>query len=842
MRLEKAAWHNMGPHRDWTLDLTELDPSIKVIALVGKNGRGKSYSMESAIPGACYGAMPTQGTVPARAMAADSWQESTLVHGGERYRIKRMVNAATAKRNSEVLVTKDDGSGRFVPAYEGGTGVNLFKAWAARHLPDPDVVFASIFAAQQSEGFVKMSSGDRIGVILRVLGVAKFERMAEAARKRKSAAADQLAALGRRIADIRGGSKGVVACEADLAVATEAVAELRHAASEAEAAVAAGKERDAEVRVLTAQRDAAVRELAALRQQLEEASKQRAETEVKVRNNRAVLADAENIRKAAASVVQLEQQLRAHETALVKAQAELDALRARARDAGARAEAATVRANRARARAADAPKVQAAKDALGGLRDELAEADAQLAKHTAKLDELTSAHVAGADERASALRAGLVQVADLDPDVHYLHDARELAQGAVAADDEALAAAQQTPILVRETRERIATARAHQLAARAALDAAERLAARSAEVDSAEQELREATSEVQSLLPGAPARDEAARAEEAFVELTNAIAANQQMQAALRPLASKVAPLDNAEARLAALLPVLEQQEAEVARLETAIAALPPLAEVPGRPDLMRLEDAADRAHTALRAAEGTVSRAQAALERAREVETQVAGLEAEAAAAQTVLERASRLALDLGRDGIQSAEVDSAGPELTELINDLLHTCQGPRFTVSVETQRASADGKKTIEECNIRVIDTVAGTDKEIAEHSGGERVILGEAVSLALTMLACRRAGWDRPTLIRDESAAALDPGNARAWVAMMRRAVELTGADRLLFVSHSPEVVEMADAQIEVGAQPEPHPKRELVRFGSEEANRRLAALGEHPNVMPSRGAA
>jgi exonuclease SbcC len=703
-----------------------------------------------------------------------------------------------------VLCQVDDGTGRFVPAYEGGTGIKLFKAEAARRLPDPDVLFASIFAAQQSEGFVKMSSGDRIGVILRVLGVAKFERMAEAARKRKAVAADQLAALGRRIADIRGGSKSVAACEAELASTAEAVTELRRAAGEAAAAVAAGKDRDAEVRVLVAQRDAAVRELAALQQQLGEAQRQLTDTAIKVRNNRAVLADAENIRQAAASVARLEQQLRTHETALVKAQADLDALRARARDAAARAEAATVRANRARARAADAPKVQAAKDALVGLRDELAEADAELAKHTAKLDELTSAHVAGADERASALRAGLVQVATLNLEEHDVHDARELAQGAVAADDEALAAAQQTPILVRETRERIAAACARQLAARASLDAAERLAARSAEVDSAEQELREATSEVQGLLAGAPARDEADRAEETVVELTNAIAAHQQMLAALRPLASKVAPLDNAEARLAALLPVLEQQAADVARLEAAIAALPALDVVPVRPNLPAFQASLESAQQALRGAEQAVTRAEQALEASRAVEAKVADLEAEAAATQTVLERASRLALDFGRDGIQSAEVDSAGPELTELINDLLHTCQGPRFTVSVETQRVSADGKKTLEECNIRVIDTVAGTDKEIAEHSGGERVILGEAVSLALTMLACRRAGWERPTLIRDESAAALDAGNARAWVAMMRRAVELTGADRLLFVSHSPDVVDMADAQIEVGA--------------------------------------
>jgi ABC-type lipoprotein export system ATPase subunit len=66
----------------------------------------------------------------------------------------------------------------------------------------------------------------------------------------------------------------------------------------------------------------------------------------------------------------------------------------------------------------------------------------------------------------------------------------------------------------------------------------------------------------------------------------------------------------------------------------------------------------------------------------------------------------------------------------------------------------------------------------------------------------MLACRRAGVKGPTLIRDESGAALDPQNARNYVAMLRRAAELVGASHVLFVSHSPEVQELADARIVV----------------------------------------
>ena len=52
------------------------------------------------------------------------------------------------------------------------------------------------------------------------------------------------------------------------------------------------------------------------------------------------------------------------------------------------------------------------------------------------------------------------------------------------------------------------------------------------------------------------------------------------------------------------------------------------------------------------------------------------------------------------------------------------------------------------------------------------------------------------------MRDETGAALDPINARAYVAMLRRAAEIVGASHVLFVSHNPDVQELADARIVV----------------------------------------
>lgn len=795
MRLESASWHNSGPFADWSLDLTALDPAQKVIALTGINGKGKSYCMESAIAGGFYRTMPTQGTVAGRATAADSWQKSTFVHDGKRYTIKHLVNAAAKSRPSETIVTDENGK----PVYEG-TGVKLFDGWAAKHLPDHDVLFASLFAAQQSEGFVKMSSGDRIGIILRVIGVARYERMAAAARKRRDAGAEKLDGLVKRIGDIRGGSPTVEECEAQLATARQTVAAFESSVEERRTALAAGKEADAQARVAMAQREAAIRELAELRRQLDEVTTKRGPVALRFATERAVLAESESIRAASAEVTLLEAALKLDEASLAVAKAEAEAALAPWLDVNQRQAALVQRGERAKSRLKDAAAVQSAKTELPGIRDAVDEGKTEVARIVEQLEEAQAAHVAGADERVTALRSGLTKIVSSE----QLEEAVSLGREALETDDTAVALAQTLPARKLELKERLTAARDRLVVAERQLADAERLAARSADVDSAEVDLTEARAEYKILTDSYAAAGEAGKAKQAAVaELVAKVNGQRAALARVQPLAAKLPALASAEARVAELEPQLAAFDADVARLEATIAALPALPAEPQRPNLVVLEGQLERAEALLRFERDGVAKLEQSLEASKVVDSKVAELEAERAAVEAELGIDTRLAIDLGRSGLQSAEVDSAGPELTELVNDLLRTCHGSRFTVSVDTQRLSGDGKKTIDECLISVIDAEKGTEKEVREHSGGERVILGEAISLALTMLACRRAGFDRPTLFRDESAAALDPANARAWVAMMRRAVELTGADRLLFVSHSPEVVEMADAQIPVG---------------------------------------
>ena len=99
--------------------------------------------------------------------------------------------------------------------------------------------------------------------------------------------------------------------------------------------------------------------------------------------------------------------------------------------------------------------------------------------------------------------------------------------------------------------------------------------------------------------------------------------------------------------------------------------------------------------------------------------------------------------------------------------------------------------------------VRDEITGSEREAHTFSGGERVLIGAGVANAVAVLACQRGGIEGPVLVRDESGAALDPENERAWVAMLRQTATLTGASRLLCVTHSPSLRALCDGTLWVG---------------------------------------
>lgn len=850
MRLRSCTFHNFGPFGDFKLDLEALDPAAKFVALVAPNGAGKTFCVETAMAGACYRKMPTNGSLVKRATARDSWVESR-VHFGQDLKIKHLVDSGTG--DSAVLVTNDNDQ-PLLPT----TSVAKFDVWAKRFLPDPDVFFSSIFAAQQSEGFVKMGSAERIDVILRVIGVARIERMAKAARARRDKASTDLQALLGRTTDARGDVPTVEAAEQALAAAIDADELqgrlLRKARQDLESVEAEARRVEEEAKraaELAAKRTTAVAALAAQRDAL-------AKLEERLKNNRAVLEQSDSIRAARAELDVLAEldaslaldladigkpfdqaagviaaELAEQRQAAARAEADVRAAKGGLDAANAAVRAAADRVKRAGERLVDEAKVAESVEALAGSLAAVEGCQANVSRLESTLQSLRDQRLASAGERIDALRGGLARIETELDDGSEATLLGSIASNTLGNDDASIALANGLPALVSKGTEAVAEAKAalgvleqsHARHERLAARAPEMVAARAelAAALDAEQTAAAATEDAQAqhadasidldiertTLGDIEARKatEAARRAELEPPAKAAIVANQQAAAARRavlvPFAAKYDHLVAADARIAELEPQLAPARAEFVRLESEVASAAPASELPSpAPDVAAFKKSSEDFERASKAAHGAVAVAQQKLTDAQAVDGRLASLESERAQLEADLADWTRLSLDLGRTGLQSAEVDSAGPELTELVNDLLRNCHGPRFTVSVETQRVDSTGHKLVDECRIQVIDTVRGTEKEIREHSGGERALLGEAVGLALTMLACRRAGFERPTLIRDESASACDPENARAWVSMCRRAIEFTGADRMIFISHSDEVVAMADARIEL----------------------------------------
>ena len=161
-------------------------------------------------------------------------------------------------------------------------------------------------------------------------------------------------------------------------------------------------------------------------------------------------------------------------------------------------------------------------------------------------------------------------------------------------------------------------------------------------------------------------------------------------------------------------------------------------------------------------------------------------------------------LAWGLGPNGIQAFEIDAAGPRVSTIANDLLLACYGPRFTLSIKTLKELSSREGVKEDFEVHVWDEANGIEHgSIDALSGGERVIVDEALRNALALFARERSGGSPiETLYRDEPDAALSESHGARYALMLRRAREIGGFHQLLWVTHSPNAREIADAEIHV----------------------------------------
>jgi exonuclease SbcC len=773
-----------------------------LIALVGPNGAGKTTVLESVIA-ALYRSFPSRPGWYEHMHGRDSFLEVLFEEGGSEIRVRTQVD--TERRTTEQFVFVDGASVTTGRAAEAAGEVE-------RRFGSLDLLLASVVSAQNKAGnFLLMARSARKELFAELLGLGRLQVLHEAARDRRTGAQVELERARGALAQIDAQLAGKADAEAAVEQARlhqEDIAGRLATAREEEAAATSALERaktsGERLAALLSARDSAARALAGADQALKDAiasgTKARQEAARRRETNEALARDVEAQEKRAnerhtAGAKAIDAR-RARLEATLAERPELEAAAARIKDLDAEritledADIVQVAAERKRdlAEGALVAADLRVEDAEGRLVDE----QARLAEEAKLLGRVPCTAEAGWKGRAYET----IDLAGTCPLLKAAQDAKargpqlkvdpalvEAARSAQAAFDTAVEVANSAtlacdPIRMTEIQHELTAQRAK--AARAAA-----LEQAAADLKGLAGDLKRVNEERSHELKAAAGRRERLAAEASAIEedLKKALG-----EAIGRETTARVR-VDEARERS---LKAEREYQAVASDGQTVPQAEAGLSVARERRygTERELRDA-DKAHATTTATLDALAKHEAVLPGAqaevRDAEEQVG--------AWLLLEQA------LGKDGIQALEIDAAGPEVARLCNELLEACYGPRFSISFETLREKKSKAGEFSEAfEVRVRDR--GQERPVEALSGGEKVIVGEAIGLAIAILNARKNSIRWETLIRDETSGALDPENAQAYVEMLRRALSLGGFRNVLFVAHQTEVVERADVRLVV----------------------------------------
>jgi len=517
-----------------------------------------------------------------------------------------------------------------------------------------------------------------------------------------------------------------------------------------------------------ARRDAAITGLAQHGTLVAAAMTQRDVAETSLRDLAAALAD---IDAAERDVRRIETELGSHKARFDRARG----ARATALDSIERAtrvlseapavEAATAKAATARARVAE---LEAAEDARDQALTVLAAAEERLRASQHEHDQAVRALEARRERARAAVAALEDQQAHLDlvtcPNCEHRFEADpgdvagrlEAARG-VARDAESVVVAEPRHLArdraaaeaARATLERAPSDRAALQEARSELLAHERTAARAGEIEAAR------TAE----------RDGRAHVAAAEVEIEAVKVEGRQANEAL--VAARARVEAGAELRRAR-----EAAEAELASAREVLAAL-------------------EQARTQLEVAKAA---AIADLERRAALESERGALEASLVTTTRAIERLRCLVAAYGAGGVPARIIEGTVPELEGHVNDVLDELR-PGMTLSIRAQRARKGGDGLVETLDLVVRD--AAGERPLGLFSGGERMSVSLAIAVGLSRLVARRAGTAIRTLLVDEPDG-LDGDSRRALGQALRVLAHAGDLERIVVVTHTPDLAEFSDA--------------------------------------------
>jgi exonuclease SbcC len=809
MRLHALTVAGIAPHyrTPQTLDLAKLQGPI--VAISGANGSGKSTLM-GALRAALYRKFASGARAVDLALAADSYVRADVETGRGRFVVTQSMNGVARKARGEASVRDATGRDLLHRAQ-----VSEYDTWCERNLPPWELVAASTFAAQADQGLLAadLAPQQRREILFRALGLDAIEPLPQRCRDRATTARQRGEVLDGQIAVERPRADVTAAEVAVCAAMTEEGAKL-DALRSAEQALSTARETHAAL--VAAYEDAvAARSRAAVAVAAEQAARD-AVRAVSDRQEecRRILAAAEQVERAAAALPDLaavlataDQRVTEDRARLAAAERALSVAQDAHRDAVRRAEQAREAERRAVAAATDLPAARVAASEAEQLRGQTERAAVAVRERESAVEEIAALTLDVAGRRIGRLRTVLEELAETPADTP-IEDVCGAAAEGLATDDETARGAAEAPTRLTAARSAVAAARREADTLRAALARAEGLAARLPDLERAAEASGRAVADAIEAGRRVADAERAVGAARADVEThrttlsrtnSDAIAARGTHLAAAET-ARRAPEIAAARARAEELAAARSRAEQDLAEASDAVRLAPEPPMLPPQPaDLSMLETAVRLATEAHRRADGAVAvarkalaDAQAAAGRVRAIEAQRQEVDAEIADWR-MLERTFVALLQLS--------IDAAGPELAAITTDLLRGGFGDRYTISVETKRVGDKGQE-IEDCFVQVLDTVNGYAGPASGLSGGQLVIVGTAVRCAVASIGARTAGIVRPTLILDEAGAALEEPLIPAWIAMLRHAARVAGAEHVLVVSHSPHVWALADSVVRI----------------------------------------
>jgi exonuclease SbcC len=762
MRLKRLSIQGIGVHHDRVeLPIDELGDA-KLVAIKGRNGTGKTTLIESAIPGATHLRLPSRGPLAILASSKDSSVES-VIETDQEYTCRIMIDGVAKKKKTKAYLIDADGK-----AINESGGTRSYAAAVAERFPSLDVMLAGGFAAQKKTGsFLDVSQSDRRALFAEMLGprLLRQQELSDAAGERAKTVRDDIRKKEAKAEALESTATEVDALDAKIAVATAAANGAIANAESIESAVktandelvswqkkatelvAAHTAAEAHAHTLDDRSARQTDQLNDLRKRLTETQARRTGLEGRLSQRARLEADLESVPPGAADRI----------VVLEKAIADYQ-----------------------------------------GLRDRWVKLDREHTNHTsdaeivlagAKTDH--AVRTKAARDRHAAARADLARASDIAERLETVKCGGEgkyaecpLICAAVSARD----SIDELTRLAKEAGTRLlATEPTPQavIDAQAAIDA---LGPPPAKPKPPEEDHDRTIKHLRQLI---------ANASEARGKLDGLA----DVEAQAETLDGDIARIQDQVSTTRADTEIASQQRAEATRAETAaMRAITDHEAI--QPAVVDETDLA-AAREAYTAAVASVARLEESLRAAIEAKADAQTIRAAITEATTELDDWTHLQQALGPRGLQALEIDSAAPEVSGLINDLLHSCYGPRFSCELGTTTMRADGSGTREDFDLRVIDTERGTDGSASQLSGGESVFVREAMSLAVAIYNLRQSSIPILDLWRDECAGALDVDNATRYVTMLRRAVDLGGFHRCYFVTHQPELWEMADAQLVFG---------------------------------------